>query len=107
MFAVIHTVDHENITSTYKVGSEIDVRIDMKANHLGWLNFSICPVTNENIEVTQECLNQYPLAIVQAPTPSNNTYEWTIPGTYTPSVAPGWNLPSYSFQKGSLLVTTC
>ncbi len=85
-------------TYTYKAGSVIDVRVDMMANHLGWFFFKICPVTNNMIEVTQDCLDQHPLEIVEAPTTPTTPYMWEIPGTYTPSVAPGWNLPSYSFK---------
>ena len=86
------------ITETYKVGSVIDVRVEMLANHLGWFVFKICPVTNHSVEVTQECLDKYPLKIVQAPTPPVTPYQWQIPGTYTPDIAPGWDLPSYSFK---------
>lgn len=55
-------------TNIYKVGSVIDVRVEMKANHLGGFLFKICPVTNNSVEVTQDCLDQHPLEIVQAPT---------------------------------------
>jgi hypothetical protein len=85
-------------THTYKAGSVIDVRVEMKANHRGWFFFKICPVTNNILEVTQECLNPYPLEIVQAPTTTTTRYRWDIPRTYTNSIAPGWDLPSYSFK---------
>lgn len=85
-------------THTYKAGSVIDILIEMQANHLGWFLFKICPVTNNSVEVSQDCLDQYPLEIVEAPTTPNTPYLWEIPGTYTSSVAPGWNLPSYSFK---------
>jgi hypothetical protein len=76
----------------------IDVRVEMKANHLGGFLFKICLVTNGSVEVTQDCLDQHPLEIVQAPTTPVTSYRWDIPGTYTPSVAPGWNLPAYLFK---------
>ena len=85
-------------TSTYKAGSVIDIRVDMQANHMGWFFFKICPVTNNAVEITQECLDQYPLEIVEAPTTRTTAYRWDIPGTYTSSVADGWALPSYSFK---------
>ena len=85
-------------THTYTVGSVIDVRVDILAHHMGWFWFKICPVTNHSVEITQECLDQYPLEIVQAPTQPINPYEWMIPGTYTDRVEPKWELPAYRFK---------
>ncbi|CAF4115995.1 unnamed protein product, partial [Rotaria sordida] len=86
------------IVVTYKSGAVIDVRIEMMANHMGWFYFKICPVTNDAVEVTQECLDRYPLKIVKAPTTTTTAYRWDIPGTYTYNVAPGWSLPAYNFK---------
>ncbi|CAF1189121.1 unnamed protein product [Rotaria sordida] len=69
------------ILGTYRSGAMIDVRIEMMANHLGWFNFKVCPVTNDAVEVTQECLDRYPLRIVEAPTTITNAYRWDISGT--------------------------
>ena len=85
-------------TQTYKAGSVIDARVEMMANHLGWFYFKLCPVTNNQVEVTQECLDNYPLEIIQAPTPRTDRYRWDIPGTYTQNIAAGWDLPFYSFK---------
>ena len=46
------------ITETYEAGSVIDVRVEMLANHRGWIVFKICPALNDSVEVTQECLDQ-------------------------------------------------
>ncbi|CAF0875350.1 unnamed protein product [Adineta ricciae] len=85
-------------THTYKAGSIIDARVEMMANHMGWFTFKICPVTNDLAEVSQACLDQYPLEIIRAPTRRTSKYRWDIPGTYSYSVAPGWDYPSYSFK---------
>ncbi|CAF5009883.1 unnamed protein product, partial [Rotaria sp. Silwood1] len=69
------------IVGTYRSGAVMDVRIEMMANHLGWFTFKICPVTDNAVEVTQECLDRYPLKIVKAPTTITNAYRWDIPGT--------------------------
>ncbi|CAF1215088.1 unnamed protein product [Didymodactylos carnosus] len=86
------------IVDNYKAGSLIDVRVEMMANHMGWFYFKICPVTNNNVEVTQQCLDQHPLEIIESPTPRTSPYRWDIPGTYTQNIAPGWDLPAYTFK---------
>ena len=45
------------------MGSEIDVHVQITANHKGYFEFRICPVTDENVEVTQECLDSNLLTI--------------------------------------------
>ena len=87
------------ITQTYRAGSVIDVRVEMMANHAGWFIFKICPVTNPLVEVTQACLDKYPLEIVQAPTNRTSAYRWDIPNIpNTGKVAPSWDLPAYTFK---------
>lgn len=51
------------IGKTYNMGSEIDILVQITANHKGYFEFRICPVTNENVEVTQECLDKNMLTI--------------------------------------------
>jgi len=51
------------IVRTYKVGQVIDVKVNLTANHYGYFVFRICPVTDENHEVTQECLNKHELKV--------------------------------------------
>jgi len=46
-------------------GSEISVTVDITAHHKGWFEFKVCPIV-EGKEVTQECLDQYPLYINEA-----------------------------------------
>jgi len=51
------------IVKTYKEGSIIDVEVTITANHKGYFEFRVCPVTDINVEVTQECLNQNQLVV--------------------------------------------
>jgi hypothetical protein len=45
------------------VGQVIDVKVQLTANHLGYFVFRVCPVTDENREVTQQCLNKHELKV--------------------------------------------
>ncbi len=45
------------------MGQVIDVKVEFIANHLGYFVFRVCPVTDENREVTQQCLNKHELII--------------------------------------------
>ncbi len=51
------------IVKTYTMGSTIDVEITITANHQGYFQFKVCPVTNNNVEVTQDCLDKNVLVI--------------------------------------------
>lgn len=54
------------IVRTYKAGAKIDVDINFAGNHGGLIQFRICPVTDDNKEVTWDCLLKNPLAIQEA-----------------------------------------
>lgn len=56
------------ITGKYKVGATIPIKVHLTANHKGWFEFRICPVTNAKVEVTQQCLNQRLLKFVDGKT---------------------------------------
>ena len=60
------------IVKTYTMGSTINVGVTITANHKGYFEFRICPVTNNNVEVTQECLNQNQLII------NNNSFRRSV-----------------------------
>ena len=49
------------IVKHYQVNQEIQVAVQITANHLGWMEFHLCPTNNSNIKATQDCLNKYPL----------------------------------------------
>eukprot|EP00761_Pharyngomonas_kirbyi_P007128 gb/GECH01007137.1/.p1 GENE.gb/GECH01007137.1/~~gb/GECH01007137.1/.p1 ORF type:complete len:381 (+),score=84.01 gb/GECH01007137.1/:1-1143(+) len=53
------------ITGKYRPNEEFEVTVEVTVYHSGWFSFYLCPIgqTNENwdMEVTQECLDQYPL----------------------------------------------
>nr|XP_032514134.1 uncharacterized protein LOC116767768 isoform X1 [Danaus plexippus plexippus] len=51
------------ITRHYSVGQEIEVEVELTANHLGAFVLKLCPNNNPNQEATQECFDRYPLFI--------------------------------------------
>ncbi|UJR22494.1 hypothetical protein I4U23_025547 [Adineta vaga] len=46
------------IVRNYISGSQIEVKILLTANHVGFMELRLCPLSNSNTEVTQECLDQ-------------------------------------------------
>ncbi|CAF0868483.1 unnamed protein product [Didymodactylos carnosus] len=50
------------IVRTYATGSIIDIKV-LVPNHKGYMEFRLCPASNEYVEVTQECLDQHVLEI--------------------------------------------
>lgn len=54
------------MTRKYTAGSVITVRVQLTANHRGYFLFKLCPATSNKVEVTQECLDRYPLEVVGA-----------------------------------------
>ncbi|XP_032667719.1 uncharacterized protein LOC116842508 [Odontomachus brunneus] len=51
------------IVRHYTVGQDIDVEIELTANHYGRFEMYLCPNNDPSREVTQECLNSYPLYV--------------------------------------------
>ncbi|XP_049867524.1 uncharacterized protein LOC126367815 isoform X1 [Pectinophora gossypiella] len=51
------------ITKHYSVGQEIEIEVELTANHLGTFVMKLCPNNNPNQEATQECFDRYPLYI--------------------------------------------
>ncbi|CAG4913061.1 unnamed protein product [Colias eurytheme] len=51
------------ITRHYSVGQEIEVEIELTANHLGTFVMKLCPNNNPKQEATQECFDRYPLYV--------------------------------------------
>ncbi|XP_045533474.1 uncharacterized protein LOC123720762 isoform X3 [Pieris brassicae] len=51
------------ITRHYSVGQEIEVEIELTANHLGTFVMKLCPNNNPKQEATQECFDRYPLFV--------------------------------------------
>jgi len=50
------------VTRTYKAGQTIEVVTNIVANHMGYMTYKVCPF-QEGVEVTQECLDKYPLEL--------------------------------------------
>lgn len=42
---------------------EVDVEIELTANHYGSFEMFLCPNNNPRLEATQECFDQYPLLV--------------------------------------------
>ncbi|XP_015592756.1 uncharacterized protein LOC107266619 [Cephus cinctus] len=49
------------IVRRYKTGSIIPVHVELTANHHGYFEFRVCPMTVRGEEVTQECLDKHVL----------------------------------------------
>lgn len=47
----------------YSVGQEIEVEVELTANHWGRFEMFLCPNNNPRYEATQPCLDRYPLYI--------------------------------------------
>lgn len=51
------------ITRRYSVGQEIDIEVELTANHYGRFEIYLCPNNNPKQEATQECLDRFPLHV--------------------------------------------
>ncbi|XP_037030181.1 uncharacterized protein LOC119070009 isoform X2 [Bradysia coprophila] len=51
------------ITRFYSAGQEIDVEVELTANHYGRFEMFLCPNNNPALEATQECFDRYPLTL--------------------------------------------
>lgn len=51
------------LVRNYTAGSEIEVTVQITANHLGFFQFKLCPVTGFDTEATQECLDKHILKL--------------------------------------------
>ncbi|KAK7497837.1 hypothetical protein BaRGS_00010971 [Batillaria attramentaria] len=51
------------ITRAYKPGQEMNVRVEITANHAGWFEFRLCPHNDPSTPVTQRCLDQHLLGL--------------------------------------------
>lgn len=49
------------ITRRYSVGQEIDIEVELTANHQGRFEMHLCPVNNPTQEATPECFERHPL----------------------------------------------
>ncbi|XP_067659103.1 uncharacterized protein [Haliotis asinina] len=52
------------ITRHYTSGSDVKMVVEMFAPRWGYFELRLCPVTDSTLPVTQECLDQHPLEIV-------------------------------------------
>ncbi|RWS05278.1 hypothetical protein B4U79_05302 [Dinothrombium tinctorium] len=53
------------ISESYKSGSNITVEVHISANHGGIFTFKLCSADNRTKEVTQECLDQHSLRVLE------------------------------------------
>ena len=44
-------------------GQAIPVTVDITVNHLGWMEFRLCPNNNIHRAITHDCLNRHVLAL--------------------------------------------
>ncbi|XP_031837172.1 uncharacterized protein LOC116428990 isoform X2 [Nomia melanderi] len=51
------------IVRHYTAGQDIDVEVELTANHLGRFEMYLCPNNNPRNEATQECFDRYPLYV--------------------------------------------
>ncbi|KAG6462216.1 uncharacterized protein LOC115451507 isoform X2 [Manduca sexta] len=51
------------VTRHYSVGQEIEIEVELTANHLGTFVMKMCPNNNPKQEASQECFDRYPLYI--------------------------------------------
>ncbi|XP_026747702.1 uncharacterized protein LOC113508792 isoform X1 [Trichoplusia ni] len=51
------------VTRHYSVGQEIEVEVELTANHLGTFVMKLCPNNNPKQEATQDCFDRFPLYI--------------------------------------------
>lgn len=51
------------LTKHYSVGQEIDIEVELTANHYGHFEIKICPNNNPAQEATQECFDHHPLYV--------------------------------------------
>ncbi|WAR03583.1 hypothetical protein MAR_010141 [Mya arenaria] len=49
------------IVRKYKMGQVVTMKVDITANHFGWMEFRICPNNNVNVPVKQACLDKHVL----------------------------------------------
>ncbi|EFA12117.2 hypothetical protein TcasGA2_TC002263 [Tribolium castaneum] len=49
------------ISRHYSVGQEIDIEVELTANHYGRFEIFLCPNNNPNQVATQDCFDRYPL----------------------------------------------
>jgi len=55
------------ITKTYSAGQEFTIKVDLTQVHRGYFQFKLCAATTMAREVTQECLDQHTLQILNSP----------------------------------------
>lgn len=51
------------ISKHYSVGQDIDIEIELTANHYGRFEIKLCPNNNPVQEATQECFDKFPLYV--------------------------------------------
>ncbi|XP_046637635.1 uncharacterized protein LOC124315930 [Daphnia pulicaria] len=80
------------ISQTYTEGSVVRLTVNVTANHFGTFVFRLCPKQTANELVTQECLDRYPLQLVEMPGQGDgvvdgiNFHIGSTTGLYFPSV---------------------
>ncbi|XP_014238732.1 uncharacterized protein LOC106660314 [Trichogramma pretiosum] len=51
------------IVRSYKEGQEIDVKVKVEANHKGYFEFSLCPLSDGKQLESEECFDAHPLKL--------------------------------------------
>ncbi|XP_048736059.1 uncharacterized protein LOC125651480 isoform X2 [Ostrea edulis] len=66
------------IIRTYRSGDVIDAVVNLTSNHLGWIEFRLCPHGNDNPYVTQHCLDTNLLQILHSDKGSKRTKRFYV-----------------------------
>lgn len=59
-----YVVNPPKIAGGYTSGSVLEAKVELTTTHLGYFTFRLCPVTSVKREVSQECLDKYPLKVL-------------------------------------------
>ena len=49
------------IVRSYRTGSNIDISVELTANHKGFFEFRLCPLDEQTAPETDECFNRHVL----------------------------------------------
>jgi len=62
------------IVRQYKKAQDIEIRVELTANHMGWFEFRLCPVNDKTVKATLECLDLHKLEQADG---SGSRFKWT------------------------------
>jgi len=81
------------IVATYTAGSTITTITNLTANHLGRLEFRLCPLTSRDELETEECFAQFPLRL------ADGSSSYTITAAHLGNIAVDVVLPNIKCEQ--------